>query len=124
MSTVRTNKEGFTRTQVKNAMNARSVMHIVGAPSKRRLKEALRVGLFKNCEITEQAIEHVKAVYGKDISTLKGKSTQITPKKIEDNWINISRKLTLYNHTVEICVDHMFVNNAIFLTCIDTTVSY
>ena len=35
MPTVRKNKEGFTRTQVKNAMDARSAMHIVGAPSER-----------------------------------------------------------------------------------------
>ena len=88
------------------------------------MKEALRAGLFKNCEITEQAIDHAKAIYGKDISTLKGKSTRITPKKVEDDWIDIPRELTLYNHTVEICVDHMFVNNTIFLTCIDTTVQF
>ena len=73
MPTVRKNKEGFTPTQIKNAMNARSAMHIVGAPSKRRLKEALCAGLFKNYDLTEQAIDHAGAIYGKDISTLKGK---------------------------------------------------
>ena len=124
MPTVRKNKEGFTRTQVKKAMDARSAMHIVGAPTERRLKEALRAGLFKNCDITEQAIDHAAAIYGKDTSTLKGKSTRLTPKKSVNDWIDIPRELTLYNHTVEICVDHMFVNNAIFLTCIDTTVMF
>ena len=124
MSTVRKNKEGFTPTQIKNAMKARSAMHIIGAPSEKRLKEALRAGLFKNCDLTEQAIDHAEAIYGKDISTLKGKSTRMSPKRAESDWIDIPRELTLYNHTVEICVDHMFVNNAIFLTCIDTTINF
>ena len=55
---------------------------------------------------------------------LKGKSTRKTPKKVIDDWIEIPRELTLYNHELELCIDHMFVNNAIFLTCIDKTVKF
>ena len=81
MPTVRSNKEGFTKNQVKAAMEARSAMHIIGAPDERKFKQALRTGLFKDCNITEKAIDHAHAIYGKDTSTLKGKSTRITPKR-------------------------------------------
>ena len=123
MPTVRSNKEGFTPKQVKAAMEARSAMHIIGAPDERKFKQALRTGLFKDCNITEKAIDHAHAIYGKDTSTLKGKSTRITPKKLVDDWIEIPRELKLHNHKIELCIDHMFVNNAILLTCVDTTIT-
>jgi hypothetical protein len=124
MPTVRKNMEGFTRKQVQAAQDVRSAMHIVGAPDERRLKQAIRAGLFKNCTITEEAIDHAQAIYGKDTSTLKGKSTRKTPKKVIDDWIAIPRELTEHNELLELFVDHMFVNNAIFLTCIDGTVKF
>ena len=73
MPTVHKNKEGFTHTQVKNAMNARSAMHIVGAPSEQRLKEAVCAGIFKNCDITEQAIDHAEAISSQNSSIYPSK---------------------------------------------------
>ncbi|CAJ1934773.1 unnamed protein product [Cylindrotheca closterium] len=81
MATVRKNKEGFTPRQVKAAMEARSAMHILNTPSTKSLKYAIRSGLIKNCPITEEAINHAKAIFGPDAFTLKGKSTRPTPKK-------------------------------------------
>ncbi|CAJ1928546.1 unnamed protein product [Cylindrotheca closterium] len=70
MATVRKNKEGFTPRQVKAAMEARSAMHILNAPSTKSLKYAIRSGLIKDCPITEEAINHAKAIFGPDASTL------------------------------------------------------
>ncbi|CAJ1970255.1 unnamed protein product [Cylindrotheca closterium] len=61
MATVRKIKEGFTPRQVKAAMEARSAMHILNAPSTKSLKYAIRSGLIKNCPITKEAINHAKA---------------------------------------------------------------
>ncbi|CAJ1945798.1 unnamed protein product, partial [Cylindrotheca closterium] len=72
IATVRKNKEGFTPRQVKAAMEARSAMHILNAPSTKSLKYAIRSGLIKNCPITEEAINHAEAIFGPDASTLKG----------------------------------------------------
>ncbi|CAJ1963121.1 unnamed protein product [Cylindrotheca closterium] len=81
MATVQKKKEGFTPRQVKAAMEARSAMHILNAPSTKSLKYAIRSGLIKNCPITEEAINHAEAIFGPDASTLKGKSTRPTPTK-------------------------------------------
>ncbi|CAJ1933748.1 unnamed protein product, partial [Cylindrotheca closterium] len=78
MATIQKNKEGFTPRQVKAAMEARSAMHILNAPSTKNLKYAIRSGLIKNCPITEEAINHAEAIFGPDASTLKGKSTRPT----------------------------------------------
>ena len=124
MPTVRSNKEGFTRRQVEAAMRARTALHIVGAPNERLFKAALRAGLFKNCDITEEAIDHARTIFGPDASTLKGKSTRSTPKAALDDWIAIPPELTLHNHELTLCIDHMFVNNAIFMTCVDLAIKY
>ena len=62
LKTFQHNKEGFTRKQVKAAMDARSAMHVFGAPSIKNLKYAIRLGLIKNCPITEEALQHAEAI--------------------------------------------------------------
>jgi len=116
MATVRSNKEGFTPIQVKAAEAARSAMHIVGAPDIKNIKYAIRGGLFKNCPITEEAINHAEEIYGPDGSTLKGKSTRPTTKKAVDDWIAVPE--------LELCIDMMYVNNAAFLNGIDKTIRF
>ena len=104
MPTVRSNKEGFTKKQKIAAMNARSAMHIVGAPDIRRLKQAIRAGLFKDCNLTEEALNHAEAIYGRDASVMKGKSTRITPPKVIDDWISIPKELTMHNFDIVLMV--------------------
>ncbi|CAJ1953775.1 unnamed protein product [Cylindrotheca closterium] len=124
MATVRKNKEGFTPRQVKAAMEARNAMHILNAPSTKSLKYAIRSGLIKNCPITEEAINHAEAILGPDTSTLKGKSTRPTPKKTCDDFFSPPEELYQHNRSITVCIDHMEIENAKFLTCIDTTVHY
>ncbi|CAJ1938742.1 unnamed protein product [Cylindrotheca closterium] len=124
MAAVRKNKEGFTPRQVKAAMEARSAMHILNAPSTKSLKYAIRSGFIKNCPITEEAINHAEAIFGPDASTLKGKSTRPTPKKTYDDFFSPPEELYQHNRSITVCIDHMEIENAKFLTCIDTTVRY
>ncbi|CAJ1948825.1 unnamed protein product [Cylindrotheca closterium] len=97
MATVQKNKEGFTPRQVKAAMEARSAMHILNAPSTKSLKYAIRSGLIKNCPITEEAINHAKVIFGPDASTLKGKSTRPTPKKMYGDFFSPPEELYQHN---------------------------
>ncbi|CAJ1962202.1 unnamed protein product [Cylindrotheca closterium] len=122
MATVRKNKEGFTPRQVKAAMEARSAMHILNAPSTKSLKYAIRSGLIKNCPITKEAINHAEAIFGPDASTLKGKSTRPTPKKTYNDFFSPPEELYQHNRSITVCIDHMEIKNAKFLTCIDTTI--
>ncbi|CAJ1928434.1 unnamed protein product [Cylindrotheca closterium] len=124
MATVQKNKEEFTPRQVKAAMEARSAMHILNAPSTKSLKYAIRSGLIKNCPITKEAINHAKAIFGPDASTLKGKSTRPTPKKTYNDFFSPPEELYQHNRSITVCIDHMEIKNAKFLTCIDTTVRY
>ncbi|CAJ1946452.1 unnamed protein product [Cylindrotheca closterium] len=105
-------------------MEARSAMHILNAPSTKSLKYAIRSGLIKDCPITEEAINHAKTIFGPDASTLKGKSTRPTPKKTYDDFFSPPEELYQHNRSITVCIDHMEIGDAKFLTCIDTTVRY
>jgi len=124
LKTVQHNKEGFTPKQVKAAMDARSAMHMLGAPSIKNLKYAIRSGLIKNCPITEEALQHAEAIYGPDSSTLKGKSTKPTPRKTFEDFIAIPPELLENNTEIVLCIDHMHINKSTFLTTIDETVKF
>ena len=99
LKTVQHNKEGFTPKQVKAAMDARSAMHMLGAPSIKNLKYAIRSGLIKNCPITEEALQHAEAIYGPDSSTLKGKSTK--PETVADQANNCHPRRNWPEHPLE-----------------------
>ncbi|CAJ1940615.1 unnamed protein product [Cylindrotheca closterium] len=103
-------------------MEARSAMHILNASSTKSLKYAIRSGLIKNFPITEEAINHAKAIFGPDPSTLKGKSTRPTLKKTHDDLFSPPEELYQHNRSITVCIDHMEIRDAKFLTCIDTTV--
>ncbi|CAJ1967970.1 unnamed protein product [Cylindrotheca closterium] len=105
-------------------MEARSAMHILNAPSTKSLKYAIQSGLIKNCPITGEAINHAKAIFGPEASTLKGKSTRPTPKKTHDDFFSPQEELYQHNRSITVCIDHMEIENAKFLTCIDSTVRY
>ncbi|CAJ1945340.1 unnamed protein product [Cylindrotheca closterium] len=83
MATVQKNKEGFTPRQVKAAMEARSAMHILNAPSTKSLKYVI----------------HAKAIFGPVASTLKGKSTRPTPKKRYNDFFSPPEELY---HTIDL----------------------
>ncbi|CAJ1938817.1 unnamed protein product, partial [Cylindrotheca closterium] len=57
-------------------------------------------------------------------STLKGKSTRPTPKKRYNDFFSPPEELYQHNQSITVCIDHMEIENAKFLTCIDTTVRY
>ncbi|CAJ1955008.1 unnamed protein product [Cylindrotheca closterium] len=92
-------------------MEARSAMHILNAPSTKSL-------IWSHQELS-------KAIFGTDASTLKGKSTRPTPKKTHDDFFSPPEyELYQHNQTITVCIDHMEIGDAKFLTCIDTTVRY
>ncbi|CAJ1940932.1 unnamed protein product [Cylindrotheca closterium] len=88
------------------------------------LKYAIRSGLIKDCPITDEAINHAKAIFGPDASTLKGKSTRPTLEKTHNDFFSPPEELYQHNRTIAVCIDPMEIGDAKFLTCIDTTVRY
>ena len=103
---------------------ARAGYHMAGAPDMEKFKLAIQGNFFKNCPVTIDDVNVASAIYGPSISTRKGKRRHPTPAGVVQDFIEIPRALILHNEKITLCVDLMFINNAIFLTSMDKTVRF
>ena len=76
--------EGYTRREVERAIRARRLYHCLTAPDLRELKSFLRQNIMRNCPVTTEDVILAERIFGKDIPTLKGKSTRSKSVPIKD----------------------------------------
>ena len=72
-------------------------------------------------------VEHVniaEKIFGADVATRKGKSTQPKSPRVVNDLIEIPRELKENNNKLILCIDNMFVNNMPMLTSINKTVRF
>jgi hypothetical protein len=79
VTTVTENKSGYTQRQFERAKEARRLYHIVGTPTVENFKSLLRMNVIKDCPVTTEDVNIAEKIFGKDISSLKGKSTRRKP---------------------------------------------
>jgi hypothetical protein len=124
VSTVTDNKKGYTQRQFERSKEARRLYHIVGTPTVKNFKPLLRMNTIKNCPATTEDINIAEKIFGKDISSLKGKSTRRKPKPVRQDLIEIPKELIDKHHNIELCMDTMYVNECGILTAIDQTIKF
>ena len=118
------NRSNFTTQQFERAKIARKLYHNVGAPSIENFKKLIQMNAIKNCPVTINDIKIAEQIFGKDISTIKGKTVRKTPKVIVNDTIEIPKELVMKHHNIEICMDVMFINGQPMLTTIDKTIKF
>ena len=69
-------------------------------------------------------MENAEKIFGKDISSLKDKSTRPRPTTVIDNYVDIPREIMENNANLELCMDIMFINELPFLTTIDRQIKF
>ena len=124
LQTVCENRKGFNQREYGRAVEARKLMHIVGAPTTENFKSMLRQNVIANCPITTKDVDNAEKIFGKDISTLKGKSTRPKPTTVVDDYVDIPAEIMENNGNIELCMDIMFINELPFLTTIDRQVKF
>ena len=124
LQTIRENRKGFNQREYDRALQARRLMHIVGAPTTDNLKSMLRQNVINNCPITTRDVDNAEKIFGKDISTLKGKSTRPKPTTVIDDYVDIPTEIMENNREVELCMDIMYINDLPFLTTIDRQIKF
>ena len=83
--------EGYTQREVERAIRARRLYHALTAPDLRELKSFLRQNIMRNCPVTTEDVALAEAMFGKDIPTLKGKSTKTKSVPIKMKELNCLR---------------------------------
>eukprot|EP00957_Ditylum_brightwellii_P188067 14318096-Ditylum_brightwellii.AAC.1 len=118
VSTVAKNKELFTERQYCQAELARKIYSMMGRPSEDDFINMVKMQLMPNCPITAEDIRNARAIFGKDIGVLKGKTVRRTPLPVVTDYIHVPPQLYRLQHLVTLCADIMFINKMPFSTSI------
>ena len=92
VDTVKENCKGYTQAQYDRAVRARSLYHELGAPTLDNYKGFIKMGGVQNCPIRIEDINIAQNIFGPDMATLKGKSTQRKPKPVLEDWIELQQE--------------------------------
>jgi hypothetical protein len=91
---------------------------VVGRPELKNFLRFIDGNSIPNCPITHQDAINAHAIFGRDIGSIKEKTTRRKLEGIRGNIANISKEITeQYHQVITLCIDIMFVNKIpIFLT--------
>jgi hypothetical protein len=124
VTTVAENRKNYSTAQFERAKKARKLYHILGAPSTSNYKKILRGNMIKDCPVVEKDVDIAEAIFGADISTIKGKTARRTPRPIIQDLISVPPELVRKHSSIELCIDVMYVNRIGFLTSIGYPIYY
>ena len=105
-------------------MEARRLYQIIGTPSLKDYKAIVQGNLIKNCLVTLDDIKVAKRIFGKDISSIKGKTTRCTPKPVVTDVIEVPKELIENNKEVVLCVDIIWIQGLPFLATISIDIGF
>ena len=97
VDTVAKNRRNYSIQQFERAKGARKLQNVLLGPTVKTLKMILRSNMVKNCNITEEDVDLAQAIFGPDISYVKGKTTRRKPVPVVNNTIQIPKELK-YKH--------------------------
>ena len=124
METVEENKRFYTDRQIERAKTARKLYNTIGNPSVHDFKNLIKMNSIKNCPVTIEDINIAENIFGKDISTLKGKTTRTKPIPVVKDLIAIPTEIKMKHEKIELCADIMFIQGLAFLTTISKKIKF
>ena len=107
----------YCTTQFKHVKVARKLYNIIRAPSKKNYMTILCWNRIRDCPVVEKDIDLAEAIFGPDISTLKGKTDRRTLRAILQDLIAVPPELKKHS-IIELYIDVVYVNGIGFLTSI------
>jgi hypothetical protein len=124
VTTVADNKSNYTNRDYTRAKLARKVQILVGCP---KLKDFLRdidADSIKNFPITRQDAVNVDAILGRDLGSIKGKTTHRKLERVPGNTIHLPKEILQQHRVITLCVDIMCINKIPFLLSISRNIKF
>ena len=114
LETVRKNFEGYTKRQVKKAILAREAQAMVAHPTDEKFKQMVSHEKLKNCNVRVEHITDAHAIFGHNLSRLKGGTVRRKPDRVDPEYTQIPRDFYRLHKFVTLLADVMFVNGIPF----------
>ena len=124
VNTLQENKSFFTDRQIQKAKLAKKLLSTMAYPTIDQLKAMVRMNMIRDSPVTLADVDLIEKVYGKDVPTIKGKTTRVAPTTVKFETIHIPRELRMAKSNVKLCIDAMYVNKMPFLTTISRNIKF
>ncbi len=121
VDTVKDNMKFHTDRQISDAKRARDLMTVLGCTPE-KLKLVIKQRLIEDNPVTVAHVDLAHKIFGKDIPSLKGKSTRSKPKAVVDDHIEIPREIYDNHPELVMEIDITYLNKLPMLVGIDTTI--
>ena len=127
LQTVSSQKALFTKREIQAADRARTLSRLLGRPSTADFEHAITNNHLRNCPITVADVRRADILYGPDIATIKGRTTdhpaiaqhlapaQLTP---------LPPHIALHHQHIVLCVDFFYVQGHAFLHAISRDIHF
>ena len=97
--------KAFTKRDIKGEKSARKLYAKLLYPSNADFKWLITNNQIKNCEVSVRNIDTAQEIWGKDISTLKGKTVRGKPTLVASDSIKIPKDIANLKKTVFLTVN-------------------
>lgn len=87
------NRDGYTKQQYQDAKRSWKLYLNTGGGGIDNFKHYLRQSIIEDCPVTNTDINCAQRIFVRDVGNLKGRTTRATPKRIQDETIDIPREL-------------------------------
>jgi hypothetical protein len=124
VSTVADNKSKYTDRDYSRAQLARKIQILIGRPELRDYLRYITNNAIPNCPIGRQDAINAADIFGRDIGSLKGKTTRRSLGGIRAGVINIPRQIMAQYRNITLCIDLMFVNKIPFFVSISRNIKF
>ena len=114
----------YSRREFDDAKKARKLYHIIGCPTTDNFKKLIQMNAIRNCTVTVQDIENAERIFGKDIGTLKGKTTRPKLPRVRFDNIKIPSEMIMKNKELVWNMDILYINGLPMLTGIDSRIKF
>ena len=108
INTVSSNKQSYSKQQIKGAETARVLYAKLVYPSVKDFRWIIISNQIQDCPVTVQDINISHTIWDKNIAALKGKTTQRKPIPVAGNWLKVPTELLKLHKDVFMTVNFFF----------------
>ena len=124
MNTVEEKMKAFTKRDVEGAKTARKLYAKLVYPSNANFKWLIKNTQIKNSEVSVRNIDIPQDIWGKDISSLKGKNFRGKPNVVDSDCINIPKDIANPKKAVFLTDEILFVNGIPFFISMSRKIDF